>query len=209
MGRAACYNRGVMPDKPVTVDAYLAGLPDDRRAALQAVRETILKNLPKGYAEGIQYGMIGYYVPHGVYPAGYHADPKQPLPFAGLASQKNHMALYLMCVYGDPKLETWFRSAWKETGKKLDMGKSCVRFKSIDDVPLKLIGQTLKRVPVTTFIERYEANLKTAAVQRKSKRSAKQTVSSPSPRKRGAVKKGAVKKGARRVTAGKRKSTKK
>ena len=126
------------------------------------------------------------------------------MPFAGLAAQKNHMALYLMCVYGDPKLETWFRSAWKETGKKLDMGKSCVRFKSIDDVPLKLIGQTLKRVPVATFIEGYEANLKTAAVQRKSKRSAKQIASSPSPRK-----KRAVKNGARRVAAGKRKSTKK
>jgi hypothetical protein len=101
--------------------------------------------------------MIGYYVPHSVYPPGYHTDPSQPLPFASLASQKNHMAVYLMCIYGDSEQEAWFRAAWKETGKKLDMGKSCVRFRKLQDLPLQLIGQAVKRVPVDTFIEHYEA----------------------------------------------------
>src|SRR3954469_15434727 len=91
-----------------TVDEYLAGLPDDRRAAISAVRKTILGNLPAGYEEGMQYGMIGYYVPHSLFPAGYHCNPKEPLSFASLGSQKNHMALYLMCVYGDSELREWF-----------------------------------------------------------------------------------------------------
>ena len=141
-----------MQSKTKTVSQYLAGLPADRRAALQAVRSVILKNLPKGYEEGTQYGMIGYFVPHSVYPPGYHCDPKQPLPFASLASQKNHMAVYMMCIYGDAEQEAWFRKAWTDAGKKLDMGKSCVRFKKIDDVPLKVIGQAIKRVPVKKFI---------------------------------------------------------
>ncbi len=110
----------------------------------------------------MQYGMIGYFVPHSVYPAGYHCDPKQPLPFAGLASQKNHMSIYLMCLYSDSDLQEWFRAAWTKTGKKLDMGKSCVRFKKIEDVPLKVIGQTIKRVPAKKFIERYESITATA-----------------------------------------------
>ena len=94
-----------MQSKATTVDQYLASLPEDRRAALSAVRDVIRKNLDGDYEEGMQYGMIGYYVPHAVFPAGYHADPKQPLPFASLASQKNHMAVYLMCVYGQPDQE--------------------------------------------------------------------------------------------------------
>jgi len=143
-----------------TVEEYLAELPPDRRDAIQAVRQVILKNLPGGYEEGIQYGMIGYYVPHSIYPAGYHCDPRQPLPFAALASQKNYMSLYLMCVYGAPEHENWFRDAWLKTGKKLNMGKSCVRFKKIDDVPLDVIGKAVKRVPVKKFIEHYEAAIK-------------------------------------------------
>jgi len=127
-----------MQSKATTVEEYLAELPEDRREALQAIRTVILENLPKGYEEGMQYGMIGYFVPHSVYPPGYHCDPKQPLPFAGLASQKNYMSLYLMF---DSKFEAWFREAWTKTGKKLDRGKSCVRFKKIEDVPLKVIGQ--------------------------------------------------------------------
>ena len=134
-----------MAKKATTVKALLAGLPEDRRKALKAVRAVILENLSPGYEEGIQYGMIGYYVPHSVFPPGYHCDPKQPLPFAGLASQKNHMAIYLMAVYGDPKLDAWFQKAWKATGKKLDMGKSCVRFKKLEDVPLKVLGQVIKK----------------------------------------------------------------
>ncbi len=151
-----------MQSKAKTVAQYLSALPKDRREALLAVRSTILKNLPKGYAEGMQYGMIGYFVPHSVYPAGYHCDPKQPLPFAGLASQKNHMAIYLMCVYSDPELEAWFRESWAKTGKKLDMGKSCVRFKKLDDVALNVIGQVIRRVPVKKFIEFYESAIPAA-----------------------------------------------
>ena len=111
----------------------------------------------------MQYGMIGYYVPHSVYPPGYHCDPKQPLPFAGLASQKNYMSIYLMCIYGDGEHAAWFREAWAKTGKKLDMGKSCIRFKKLDDVPLKVIGQAIKRVPVKKYIEHYESVIKCPA----------------------------------------------
>ena len=149
-----------MQSKAKTVKQYLAELPADRHQAIQAVRAIILKNLPKGYEEGMLYGAIGYYVPHSVYPPGYHCDPKQPLPFAGMASQKNYMTLSLMCVYGDAAHDTWFRKAWAKTGKKLDMGKSCVRFKKVDDVPLKVIGEAIKRVPVKKFIEHYESVIK-------------------------------------------------
>ena len=151
-----------MQSKATTVRAYLAGLPKDRREALQAVREVILDHLPKGYEEGMQYGMIGYYVPHSVYAAGYHCDPRQPVPFAGLASQKNHMSLYLMCIYGDQEQLEWFRDAWDRSGQKLDMGKSCIRFRKVEDVPLKVIGQAVKRVPVRKFLAHYEANVKPA-----------------------------------------------
>jgi Domain of unknown function (DU1801) len=149
-----------MPDKATTVEQYLSGLPEDRRKALEAVRQVILKNLDKDYEEGIQYGMIGYYVPHRVLPAGYHCDPKQPLPFAGLASQKNYMSLYLMCAYGDSTLSKWFREAWAKTGKKLDMGKSCVRFKKLDDLALDVIGELIKRVPAKKYVEYCEAAAK-------------------------------------------------
>ncbi len=172
-----------MQSKAKSVAAYLAELPEDRRAALEAVRSVILKNLPKGYQEGMQYGMIGYFVPHSVYPSGYHCDPKQPLPFAGLASQKNHMALYLMCVYADPEYETWFRKAWKATGKKLDMGKSCVRFKRIDNVPLPVIGQAVKRVPVKRFIEFYESATQVAAGRDSRKRGGKKTATKQTVRR--------------------------
>ncbi len=167
-----CYNME-MQSKATSVNQYLADLPSDRRDAIDVVRAVILKNLSKGYEEGMQYGMIGYYVPHSVYPAGYHCDPKQPLPFAALASQKNYMSIYLMCIYGDPEHEAWFRAAWARTGKKLNMGKSCVRFKKIDDIPLKVIGEAIRRVPAKKFIEHYESIIKSTG-----KRTAK-----PSPRK--------------------------
>lgn len=152
-----------MQSKATSVEAYLAGLPEDRRDALQAVRETILANLDEDYEEGMQYGMIGYYVPHRLYPVGYHVDPKQPLPFAALASQKNYMSLYLMGIYtGHPEGESenehalWFREAWAATGKKLDMGKSCVRFNKLDDLPLEVIGEAIRRVPAKAYIQAYE-----------------------------------------------------
>ena len=145
-----------MTSKAKTVEEYLKNLPEDRRAAISAVRKVILANLPKGYEECMSYGMIGYVVPHSIYPAGYHCDPKLPMPFANLASQKNHMALYLMCCYGDPATERWFRKAWSAAGKKLDMGKSCVRFKKLEDVSLEVIGQLIARVPVKNYIARIE-----------------------------------------------------
>lgn len=148
-----------MQSKAKTVKEYLASLPADRREAIAAVRAVVLKSLPKGYEEGMQYGMIGYHVPHSVFPAGYHCDPEQPLPFAGLASQKNHMAIYLMCVYGDAEHEAWFRKAWSKTGKRLDMGKSCVRFKKLEDVALEVIGEAVRRVPVKKFVAHYESVL--------------------------------------------------
>jgi len=156
-----------MQSKAKTVKEYLAGLPQDRRAAIQAVRQVILKNLAKGYEEGMQYGMIGYYVPHKVYPPGYHCDPKQPLTFAGLASQKNHMAVYLMCSYGNREHEEWFRKEWAKTGKKLDMGKSCVRFRKLEDLALEVIGKAIARVPVKEYIAYYESVIKPSGKRKK------------------------------------------
>lgn len=151
---------------PATVEAYLAALPEDRRQAISSVRAAIRKALPKGYVEGIQYGMIGYYVPHALYPSGYHCDSRQPLPFASLASQKSHMAIYLFCTYLDEAQATWFRKAWLATGKRLDMGKSCVRFKRIDDVPLEVVAEAIRRVPVKAFIEQYERRVPAARATR-------------------------------------------
>jgi len=145
-----------MTSKARTVKEYLAGLPEDRRAAISAVRNVVLDNLPKGYEEGMQYGMIGYYVPHSIFPAGYHCDPKQPLPFAGLASQKNHMAIYLMCIYGDDGTRKWFEAEYKASGKRLDIGKCCVRFKKQEDLPLDVIGKAIARVPVAKYVAHYE-----------------------------------------------------
>jgi hypothetical protein len=145
-----------MQSSAKTVAEYLKSLPADRRSAINAVRKVILDNLPEGYEECMSYGMIGYVVPHRIYPKGYHCDPSLPLPFANLASQKNHMALYLMCCYGDKATDQWFREAWLAAGKKLDMGKSCVRFKKLEDVPLEVIGQLIARVPVKNYIARIE-----------------------------------------------------
>lgn len=146
-----------MQSQAATVEKYLAELPDDRRRALEVVRQVILTNLDKDYEEGMQYGMIGYYVPHRVYPAGYHCDPAQAVCFAGLASQKNHMSLYLMCVYGNGSHAKWFQEAWAKTGKKLDMGKSCVRFKKLEDLALDVIAEAIRRVPAKKYIAHYES----------------------------------------------------
>jgi len=160
-----------MQSQAATVAEYLAELPVERRAAVEAVRKVILQNLDKDYEEGMQYGMIGYYVPHRIYPPGYHCDPKQPLPFTCLASQKNYLSLYLGCVYGDTPLAKWFHEAWKKSGKKLDMGKSCIRFKKADDLALDVIGEAIRRMPVKKLIEYYETCLKDAR-QRPAKKSA-------------------------------------
>lgn len=151
-----------MQSKATSVDDYLKELPEDRRAAISKVRQVIRKNLPKGMAEGMQYGMIGYFIPHKVYPPGYHCDPKQPLPFAALASQKSHMSIYLMSVYQRPEESAWIEEQFKAKGKKLDMGKSCIRFKKLEDLPLEVIGQAVARVPAAEYISRYEAILATS-----------------------------------------------
>jgi hypothetical protein len=151
-----------MTSSAKSVDEYLAGLPEDRRLAVAAVRAVILANLPAGYVECIQCGMIAYVVPHSLYPAGYHCDPRQPLQFAALASQKNHMALYLCSVYGDPATRDWFCKEFKASGKKLDMGKSCVRFKKLDDLPLAVIGRLIARTPVKAYIARIEEILRSS-----------------------------------------------
>jgi len=142
--------------KAATVDEYLTELSPERREAIEAIRKVILKHLPKGYEEGMQYGMIGYFVPHAIYPAGYHCDPKQPVPFAGIGSWKSHIGIYLMCIYGSEEHRTWFESAWKATGRKLDIGKGCVRIRTLDDLPMKVLGEAIKRVPVKAFIAHYE-----------------------------------------------------
>ncbi|MBX7169004.1 MAG: DUF1801 domain-containing protein [Pirellulales bacterium] len=148
-----------MQSKAATVDEYLAALPADRRAALAAIRRAILPQLDAGFEEGMQYGMIGYYVPHHVYPAGYHCDPRQPVPFAALASQKNHLALYLMSIYADSAEERWLLDAWAKTGKKLDRGKSCIRFKRLEDLPLDVVARFFRRSTAKKFLATYERAL--------------------------------------------------
>jgi hypothetical protein len=192
-----------MQSKAKTVEAYLAELPAERREALEALRAVFRKNLPQGYEEGMQYGMIGYYVPHSVYPPGYHCDPKQPVPFAGLASQKNHMSMYLMCIYSDAGHQAWFQKAWQATGKKLDMGKACIRFKKLEDVPLEVVGQAVKRVPVSEFLAHYESVIKTMGKRPKSS-SAKKT-----PAKKAVKKKATARQTAARKTAVKKAAVKK
>lgn len=163
-----------MQSKATTVEQYLAELPEGRRAAISAVRKVILKNLAKGFEERMQYGMIGYCVPHSIYPAGYHCDPKQPLPFACLASQKNYMSFYAMSLYGSASELKKFEAEWAKTGKKLDMGKSCIRFKKLDDLALDVIGAAIRRVTVKGYIEQYETvfkdSRKKTAVKSKSPR---------------------------------------
>ncbi len=148
-----------MQSKAKTVAQYLQELPEDRRATVEAVRKVILKNLPKGYEEGMTYGMIGYYVPHSLYPKGYHCDTKQPLPFGGLASQKNHLSLYLMCAYMSEGETDWMKEEFEKAGKKLDMGKSCIRFKKADDLALEVVGKAIAAWPVKRYVEVYERAL--------------------------------------------------
>ncbi|HEY5915320.1 MAG TPA: DUF1801 domain-containing protein [Verrucomicrobiae bacterium] len=149
-----------------TVDEYLNGLSSERREAISAVRKVILANLPEGYQECMSYGMIGYVVPHSIYPKGYQCNPKLPLPFVNLGSQKNHMALYLMCIYGDAKTDEWFRKAWEKTGRKLDSGKGCIRFKRLEDVPLEVVGQLIARTPVADYITRIESVFESNSAKR-------------------------------------------
>lgn len=143
----------MVQSKAKTVSGYLGELPGERRRAIDAVRHVILENLPEGYEESMQFGMIGYCVPLSRYPKTYNGAP---LNYVALASQKNHMAVYLMGCYGDDKLARWFEAEFKKSGKKLDMGKSCVRFKELEDLPLGVIGEAVAQMPVDDFIALYE-----------------------------------------------------
>jgi hypothetical protein len=140
-----------------TPTEYLESLEPAQRSTLAKVRAAIKKRLPKGYAETMQYGMITYVVPLKLYPAGYLGKKDVPLPVVSLAAQKRHLALYLSNVYGNPELERWFKAEWKRSGKKLDMGKSCLRFTSLDDLALDVVTESIARSPVKDFIARYEA----------------------------------------------------
>jgi hypothetical protein len=150
-----------MQSKANTVKEYLQSLPEDRRSALEALRKTILAHLDEGFEEGMQYGMIGYYVPHSKYPKGYHCNPKEPLPFAGLASQKNYMSLYLMSCYDNGPQAKWLKQAWVKAGKKLNMGKCCIRFTRLEDVPMKVVAEVFKRITADEYITMYELNIRT------------------------------------------------
>ncbi len=222
-----------MQSKATTVKEYLAGLEPERRKAIEAVRKVIKANLDPKVKEVMTYGMIGYCIPFSVYPYGYHCNPEQPLPFLNLGSQKAHMALYMFCIYGNEKEIKWFESAWKKTGKKLDMGKACLRFKKLDDVDLEVIGEAVRRMSAEQFIEQYEAALegttagkKLAKIKAKeaggaapaakskpnrkaAKKASKKTVAKKAPaKKKAAPKKKAAKKVAEKPAA-KKKSTRK
>jgi len=150
-----------MPTKATTVQEYLNNLPKDREVAFNTLRQQILDHLPDGVVECISYGMLGYVIPHTVYPNGYHCNPKLPLPFMNLASQKNFIAVYSMVLYAKPGLMDWFVSEYSKRCKyKLDMGKSCVRFKKMEDIPFELIGELTAKVSVREWIELYENVIK-------------------------------------------------
>jgi uncharacterized protein YdhG (YjbR/CyaY superfamily) len=141
------------------VAEYLEQVPEERKAHFNQLRKTILDNLPQGFKEEMNYGMIGFVVPHTEYPAGYHCDPQLPLPFAAIASQKNFIALYHMGLYADPKILEWFMDEFpKRSTLKLDMGKSCIRFKNPEKIPFELIGELMQKISLQDFIRLYEAN---------------------------------------------------
>ena len=146
-----------MQSKATTPEQYLSELPEDRKEAMLRLRNAIKENLPQGFEEVISYGMLGYVVPHSIYPSGYHCDSKLPLPFINLASQKNFIALYHMGIYANKNLESWFVSEYpKHVKTKLDMGKSCIRFKKMDDIPFDFIGELAAKLSVEDWISNYE-----------------------------------------------------
>ncbi|WP_310554929.1 DUF1801 domain-containing protein [Flavobacterium sp.] len=146
-----------MQSKAKNVTDYLKEIPEERQQAFNNLRSAILKNIPEGFQECMSYGMIGYVVPHSIYPNGYHCDPKLPLPFVAIASQKNFIALYHMGIYANPKLLEWFTTEYAKHCKyKLDMGKSCIRFKKLDSIPFDLIAELLQKISVAEWINCYE-----------------------------------------------------
>ncbi|MFV8353381.1 DUF1801 domain-containing protein [Flavobacterium sp. XS2P14] len=150
-----------MQSTATLIEAYLKEIPEDRKEAFTKLRETILENIPKGFAEQMSYGMIGYVVPHSIYPGGYHCEPKLPLPFISIASQKNFIALYHMGIYANPELMNWLVAEYpKHSTQKLDMGKSCIRFKKIDQIPFELIAELVQKMSMDEWITCYESAFK-------------------------------------------------
>jgi uncharacterized protein YdhG (YjbR/CyaY superfamily) len=146
-----------MQSAATTVEQYITELPAERQHAINELRKVIKKNLPKGFVEEMNYGMIGYVIPHSIYPKGYHCNPTLPLPFLSIASQKNFVAVYHMGIYADPALLNWFTDAYASTvPHKLDMGKSCIRFKKVDQIPVALFGELAKKLTVQQWIDLYE-----------------------------------------------------
>ncbi len=142
-------------------DEYIAKAPEERREVLQKLRKVIQGNLPQGFDERMSYGMVGYVVPHEIYPAGYHCDPKLPLPFVSFANQKNFIGLYHLGIYADPELLTWWTTEYPKHAKyKLDMGKSCIRFKRTTDIPFDLIGELMRKMTAEDWVRLYEKNVK-------------------------------------------------
>ncbi|WKL43925.1 DUF1801 domain-containing protein [Flavobacterium sp. ZE23DGlu08] len=149
-----------MQSTATTVSAYLEEIPEERKDALKKLRETILKNIPKGFVEQMTYGMIGYVVPHSIYPNGYHCTPELPLPFMSFASQKNFIAVYHMGIYANPELLNWFVTEYpKHSTQKLDMGKSCIRFKKVNQIPFELIAELAQKMSVQEWITCYESQI--------------------------------------------------
>lgn len=148
-----------MQSQAKSVEEYMNQVPDNQREALTFFRKTILENIPSGFSEQMNYGMIGYVVPHSIYPKGYHCDPKLPLPFLGLAAQKNFIAFYHMGIYANPDLLHWFTTEFPKHSKlKLDMGKSCIRFKNVSQIPYALIGELVQKIGVADWISLYESS---------------------------------------------------
>lgn len=150
-----------MQSETPTADAYIDELPEGRKAPMQRLREVILESLPDGFEETMSYGMIGYVVPHSVYPSGYHCDPKLPLPFLNIASQKNHIGFYHMGIYANKELMAWFKKAYADTvTTRLDMGKSCIRFRNPDQIPYQLLGELCTKMQVAEWVDLYERTIK-------------------------------------------------
>jgi len=151
------------------MDDYLAELPENRREAVIALRDTIREHLPDGYEEGFRDGCVSYFVPHSLCPDGYHCDPSAPVPFASISTRHKKMTLNLFCLYVDREAKDRFMTAWKETGNKLDMGAACVRFTKLANVPMEVVGEAIASMPVAPFLEKYEAIVPKSAAKKRGK----------------------------------------
>lgn len=171
-----------MDARPVTVAAWLAALPEPRRASAEVLLATVRKHLPKGYAEGMASGMVAWHVPLSRYPAGYHCTPGQPLPFASLAATKAGFALHLFALYCAPRQREAFVRAWKATGQRLDMGAACVRVRAASEVPLEVLGAALAALPVDTFVAAYEALVPAKVRERSARKAAAPAKAKAGPR---------------------------